>query len=314
MTVTDLANTAIQYKKEIKIMPYIALADTLKHMTPEPGIQFQKVLPNLTGAFELSNHDGAKNLQTGPTLGKRTLTTYVGDVLIEEKPEDLRSVIQGNALLGNNGNLDKHPLELQILALVAKNISKKLAVAIFQGERNGATLNSTNAVFDGFDHITSDEITATNISAGNGNYEEVDPITSSNALDILMSAWEGSEDELKAVPTKLFIPFATYHAYNRDFASTYGANPYNVQYKKTFLEGTDGLCELVPMTGKAGSSYMHLTTKENCRVGFDMMSDAESMIVRPCDNPWKVQFAMKMNFGVQFETLDKTCFKVFKFV
>ena len=60
----------------------------------------------------------------------------------------------------------------QVLSYLAAQLGKKLNMAIFGGVRNAAG-NTTADLFNGFDKITLDEITATNISAANGNYVQL---------------------------------------------------------------------------------------------------------------------------------------------
>ena len=43
------------------------------------------------------------------------------------------------------------------------------------------------------------------------------------------------------------------------------------------------------------------------------MSDAENVRIRPCDNPFTVQFVMELYFGVQIESLSKQVLNVGEF-
>jgi hypothetical protein len=306
MTVSALNQAAIKFRKELLMLPIIALESTLQHMTLRPGIQYQEIVNDLTADLELRPHDGSLNKQTGITAGERTLTTYVGDLVTEQKLEDIRQKLLGGQLLlaGKTKQTNKHPLEKQMIALIIKEVSKKLNLAIFNAVRN-ASGTTTATLFNGFDTLTATEIGLTTIAAGEGNFVDVDPITSSNAWDSLRAFYQAADQNLQSVPTKLFVPYAVYNAYNEDYLATFGAVPYNKEYKKTFLEGSGGLCEIVPLVGKASSNYIHLTEKSNMLVGVDQLSDKEFVKVREVDNPFVTQFVMKMVFGVQFESLAK---------
>ena len=56
-------------------------------------------------------------------------------------------------------------------------------------------------------NFTEKEITAGAISASEGNFIQLDEeITKDNATDILMSIYEGADDVLQGIPTKMFVP------------------------------------------------------------------------------------------------------------
>lgn len=100
-------------------------------------------------------------------------------------------------------------------------------------------------MFNGFDTITQKEITDGNISTAKGNYIEIEEITSQNAVDILKSVYRAASDELKNEETKLFIPRTVYDAYCDDYQLTVGAAPSQQGIDKTFVEGSQNMCELV---------------------------------------------------------------------
>ena len=306
MDVTALQNAANKYRKELLLLPIIALSESLAHMTLRPGIQYKEIVNDLSADLELRPHTGDLNKQTGISAGERVLETFVGDLVTEQKLEDLRAKLLGGQLLlvGGTKTPNKHPLEKQIIALVIKEVSKKLNSKLFNAVRN-ASGTTTATLFNGFDTITATEIAAAKIAAGNGNFMDVDPITDSNAFDSLLAFYQAADETLQNVPTKLFVPRAVYNSYNKDYLTTFGSVAYNREFKKTFLEGTDNMCELVPLIGKTGSDYIHLTKKSNMLIGVDQMSDSEFVKVREVDNPWVTQFVMKMVFGVQFESIAK---------
>ena len=129
-------------------------------------------------------------------------------------------------------------------------------------------------------------------------------IDDSNAVDILMSIYENADDNLQGVPTKMFIPYSVYRAYNKDYLGSFGNVAYNQQYKKTYLEGSDNLCELVPLVSKKGSEYIHLTTKQNMVYGYGDGMDSEKIAIEK-HHEFLLSFIATMFFGCQFETISK---------
>lgn len=93
--------------------------------------------------------------------------------------------------------------------------------------------------------------------------------------------------------------------YNEGYLLSHGATPYNTQYGQTAVEGSNGKLVFVPMTNKAGSKYIHITTKDNMLVGYDQMGDLENVMVKEYE-PFILTYIATMFFGVQFESLDKS--------
>ena len=74
------------------------------------------------------------------------------------------------------------------------------------------------------------------------------------------------------------------------------------------MEGSNGKLKFCPLYNKAGSKFMHVTTKANMLVGYDQMGDVENVMVKEFA-PFILSYIATMFFGVQFETIDKRRFK-----
>jgi len=142
------------------------------------------------------------------------------------------------------------------------------------------------------------------ISVAQGNLVELtEAITASNAVDKLKAIYRAAMDELKGETTKMFISKTVYDMYNDDYQASHGALPYNTAFKKTYLEASDDTCELVALSNKKTSPYIHLTTKGNMLVGVDQEGDTEKITVEK-HAAFVLQFVMAMFFGVQFESIS----------
>ena len=53
ITDEQLAKSAIRYRKELLMMPVLALGTTLKHMNQRPGVRGKEVVGELSGDIEL---------------------------------------------------------------------------------------------------------------------------------------------------------------------------------------------------------------------------------------------------------------------
>lgn len=299
----ELQKSAVTYRKELLVMPVIAAEATLQHMTPRPGVAGREVLGQLSGGIELGPYDPQRYDDDGLDIKPRTLETYLGSVI---KRFDLNSVAKTvyGSLTTQGEALTSLDLARQVLNYLSMQLGRNLNLHIWSAKRND-TGTKTKDLFDGFDTITQKEIAAGTIDTTEGNFMQLSQaIDESNATDILMSIYESADDILQGVPTKMFVPVSVYRAYNKDYLATFGNVVYNTQFKKTYLEGTDNLCELVPLVSKKGSPFIHLTTKSNMIYGYGDGLDREKIAIEK-HHEFLLSFVATMFFGCQFEAINK---------
>ena len=299
----ELQKSAVTYRKDLLVMPVIAAEATLQHMTPRPGVAGREVLGQLSGGIELGPYDPQRYDDDGLDIKPRTLETYLGSVI---KRFDLNSVAKTvyGSLTTQGEALTSLDLARQVLNYLSMQLGRNLNLHIWNAKRND-TGDKTADLFDGFDTITHKEIAAGTIDTTEGNFMQLSQaIDESNATDILMSIYESADDILQGVPTKMFVPVSVYRAYNKDYLASFGNVVYNTQFKKTYLEGTDNLCELVPLVSKKGSPYIHLTTKSNMIYGYGDGLDSEKIAIEK-HHEFLLSFVATMFFGCQFEAINK---------
>ena len=299
----ELQKSAVTYRKDLLVMPVIAAEATLQHMTPRPGVAGREVLGQLSGGIELGPYDPQRYDDDGLDIKPRTLETYLGSVI---KRFDLNSVAKTvyGSLTTQGEALTSLDLARQVLNYLSMQLGRNLNLHIWNAKRND-TGTKTKDLFDGFDTITQKEIAAGTIDTTEGNFMQLSQaIDETNATDILMSIYESADDILQGVPTKMFVPVSVYRAYNKDYLASFGNVVYNTQFKKTYLEGTDNLCELVPLVSKKGSPYIHLTTKSNMIYGYGDGLDSEKIAIEK-HHEFLLSFVATMFFGCQFEAINK---------
>lgn len=299
----ELQKSAVTYRKELLMMPVIAAEATLQHMTPRPGVAGREVLGQLSGGIELGPYDPKRYDDDGLDIKPRTLETYLGSVI---KRFDLNSVAKTvyGSLTTQGEALTSLDLARQVLNYLSMQLGRNLNLHIWNAKRND-TGDKTADLFDGFDTITQKEIAAGTIDTSEGNFMQLSQaIDENNATDILMSIYESADDILQGVPTKMFVPISIYRAYNKDYLASFGNVVYNKEFKKTYLEGTDNLCELVPLVSKKGSPFIHLTTKSNMIYGYGDGLDSEKIAIEK-HHEFLLSFVATMFFGCQFETINK---------
>ena len=299
----ELQKSAVTYRKDLLVMPVIAAEATLQHMTPRPGVAGREVLGQLSGGIELGPDDPKRYDDEGLDIKPRTLETFLGSVI---KRFDLNSVAKTvyGSLTTQGEALTSLDLARQVLNYLSMQLGRNLNLHIWSAKRND-TGTKTKDLFDGFDTITQKEIDAGTIGTTQGNFMQLpQAIDESNATDILMSIYESADDILQGVPTKMFVPVSVYRAYNKDYLASFGNVVYNTQFKKTYLEGTDNLCELVPLVSKKGSPFIHLTTKSNMIYGYGDGLDSEKIAIEK-HHEFLLSFVATMFFGCQFEAINK---------
>jgi hypothetical protein len=302
VTPQELADSAAKFRSDLLMMPIHALDTTLNHMSLRFGIRGKETVGQLGGNIQIGPYDPNREDNEPMTIKGRTLETFFGSVIKNFEPNSVAKSVYGDIALKGTG-LTSTKISTLVLGYLSKIVSKEINKVIWSASHNtaGAT---TAELFDGFDSITTAEITAGNITIAKGNYMTMAAaITSTNAVDSLKTIFQKSYDELQGEPCKMFISKSVYNLYCEDYQASNGALPYNTTYKKTFLEGSDDLCELVALPNKKGSPYIHLTTKGNLLIGVDQISDVEKIDVEK-HAAFVVQFVMAMFFGVQFETIS----------
>lgn len=298
---SDLAKSAQKFRKELLMMPVIALDASLQHMSLRTGIRYKETVGELTGNIQFGPYDATRVDNAAVSITPRELETFFGSVIKNFDPNSVVSSIYGSSITKGEG-LKTTDISRQVVAYLAAQLGVNLNKSLWSAVRN-ASGTTTASLFNGFDTITNTEITAGNISAVKKNFLQLtETITSSNAVEVLKTMFRGSSDELQGERVKMFLPKSIYNAYVDDYQATVGATPYNREFKKTFLEGSDDMCELVALPNKKDSQLIHLTPKSNMLIGVDQLGDKESISVEK-HAALTLQFVATMFFGCQFESL-----------
>ena len=295
---SDFQEAAIKYRKELLYLPIIGCNDTLQYMTARPGIRYKERVGNITGDAQFAPYNPARSKDFDLHLSFREIETYFGSVVAKFEPNSAISTLLGTGATKGDGQMST-PTAKHVLSLIAKSLSEHLNDAIWNGVRN-ASGDTTKDLFNGFDTITQNEITAGAISAENGNYMKLpEAITTSNAVDVAKEILFSLDPRLRSQDLYLYCSQDFVDKYNEAYQLTHGGLQYNTQYGQQAVEGSNGKLKFVPLYNKADSKFMHVTTKSNMLVGFDQMSDLESIMVKEYA-PFVLSYVATMFFGVQF--------------
>ena len=299
----DLAKTAIKYRKTFLMMAVIGLGETRQHMTVRPGIRYKEVVGELTGGIEIGPYSETREDNSDLNVAKRELETFFGSVVRNFSPNAIYQSLWGSSVTKGEGLKDTE-ITKQVVGYLMKKLSESLNKNIWGAVRK-ADGDKTSDLFNGFDTIATTEIAGGGLSTAKKNlFEFGETIDKNNAVDLLKTFYRSADDILKDEKTKLYIPHSIYDAYVDDYQATVGATPYNREFEKTFLEGSNNRCQLVPLSNKAGSPYIQLSTQSNMLIGVDQESDLEKILIEK-HAAFVLQFIVTMFFGCQYESISK---------
>lgn len=308
-TLQEYQEAAHKYRPELLRLPIIGIDDTLKFMTPRPGIRYKESVGAVSGTAQFAPYKPSRSTDFNLNMDFRTLETFFGSVHAKFEPNSAVSTLMGAIAAQTKGDAQmKAPTAKEVLALIAKSTSENLNNAIWKGKRN-PTGDTSMDLFDGFDTITEKEIKDGNLSADKGNYMKLtEAITSENAVDVAKMILFSLDPRLRAQDLIMYCSQDFADKYNEAYQATHGGLVYIGQYSQTTVEGSNGKLHIVPLFNKMDSKFIHICPKTNMLVGYDQMSDAESVMVKEYE-PFILSYIATMFFGVQFESIDKRRFK-----
>lgn len=297
-----LAKSAAKYRREILMMPVFALGEFLQHVSLRTGIRYSETVGEMSGSMELGPYSETRIDDDDVNIVGRTLYTYFGSVVKKFSPNKVYQSIYGSAITKGEG-LKNVDITREVLNFLGKKVGNSLYWNMWNAVRNDNGTR-TRDLFNGFDTITSQEITDGNISVAKKNLLPLtEDIDATNAVDVLKTIWRSADPILKREKCKLFVPPSVLDAYNDDYKATTGSIAYNTKFNQTFVEGSENKCEIVAIDNKAGSKYLHLTTKQNMLVGVNQTGEEETVAVEKHE-AFVLQFIMTAFFGCQFESIS----------
>lgn len=312
-TLQEFQEAATKWRSDLLMLPIIGIQETLKYMTSRPGIRYKENVGALSGDAQFGPYKPSRSTDFNLNVDYRTLETFMGSVVAKFEPNSAVSTLLGQVGATKGDGQIKAPTALHVLALIARGLSEHLNEAIWTGKRNAAG-DTTMDLFDGFDTITTKEVTSGAIAAEEGNYMKLDEeITSANAVDIAKEILFSLDPRLRAQDLYMFCTQDFADKYNEGYLLSHGGINYNTQYSQTTVEGSNGRLHIIPMYNKIGSKFIHICPKSNMLIGYDQMGDVESVMVKEYE-PFILSYIATMFFGCQFESIDKRRFKVVELV
>lgn len=281
----------------------VQLEDALSYMTVIPGVEDVVPLVGLTVGDPLQpgNRGTWAPKADIADFDDRQLSVKNIEIAADIKEAQIESIwrthlakIHGSA---RNGKYDVPFEDLIVQKLAEAAVDSLRKKAIFKGVINAAGTTGTD-LFDGFLHMIADEITATNLTPVG---TAATAPTATNAVDLVEAMVADVDSKFWNEDFVLVVDPKVARFYAQDYRSSFGALPYNTEFKKTFVEGT--MIEIVPEIGMAGSNRMIITRRGNLALGFDALENINDLFVQ--QNRFDIEMGAKMKAGVQIARLDE---------
>jgi hypothetical protein len=304
ITPEELNKSFHQFRQDLIVMPIYGLEKALPYVTIRPGVRYKETVGELEADMELAPFDYKAHDDKDVTINGRTLETFLGNAVKGFDPISVVQSIYGSEIVQGDG-LKNVPITKKVWTRLMGKLSQHLYDQLFIAKRveGGKT---TATLFNGFCTIADAEITSNTISTANGNYHELaSAITSVNALDSVNEVFDSMDEHLKDDNTMMLMSPNTKLFYERDYQSTHGALPYNQEFKKTFVEGSDNKCQMVGLSCIPTGTII-VTTKSNLLVGIATSGPNVSFECKPSlTSHFLIDFVASMFFGTQFESINR---------
>lgn len=303
ITRDDMRESAQHIRKELQQIPFLTLRDkTAGYITIMPGIRNQLTLPELDGDAELAPYSTKNREDANYQIGGRTVVVYPGNCSYDFDPMPLFHSIWGESI-AMGLNISKGQICRKLVTLFAARIGMHLNDVVFHGGVRNKTGKKTKDLFDSFETIILREMQEGTISAARGNYIKLGAINSTNAEEKLKAFWRAADKMLKGLKCYMYMSPDIYMDYCDDYQARHGALPYNKEFEKRTLEGSNGKCEFAVLDN-VGGRFLFITIKQNLIMGTDIMYQQNAPFIGSYD-PWNVTFAYAGVYGEEFRSIRK---------
>jgi hypothetical protein len=303
----SLADALVQsnhrFRKECMLIVMAAVEEVTKHMRVINNLKGKETESTIVPQAKFRPYHSEKIVSGTAGITARTLETFAQEILEEFDPENLYTTIFGTPVDAEKIDL---PIVRRLLTEEMNNASRGLCDLIFKGVRNAEGTGALDG-FDGFDTIIAKETVASNIALAAGNFTNLGEVDSTNIGDAWKRMYRKIDEKLRGGDAKKLVLVCTpteYDLYKNWYAQRFGAGNFPGTPEQTYLDGTANKVQILPLVGTEGMNHCFITTNENMKVGFDVMSKSTKFSVRIPDNPHMVQMYAKIYMGVEFANIN----------
>ena len=301
ITPEELKKSAHEFRRMLLSVPAFALKDLLPYITVRGNVNYKQTTGQISNSAQFGPYDPKRKGNTTKIDG-RTLESLLASVIAEFDHDGVFQSIYHSFPVPGEG-LKNTAIAKAVLTAMMQSMSEGLHDHVFNAKRkdDGTT---TVDLFNGFDTIANTEITAGNISTAKGNLFNFGAVVdNNNALEAAKEFYRSADPKLKTVKTYMYVPVDFLEAYEDDYQQSVGATPYNKSFEKTFLEGSRGLCEILPLYSKAGSDILQLTTKNNMILGSGSGGHPDEKVDVDRFSPFMLTMSAAIVVGAQYDSI-----------
>lgn len=324
--ISTLAETAIKRQKDLKMLPYLVLSQTLgiHGINLYNGIQNKDVLTDFQRKSGIMKpYDSSVAISHGD-VGKTQemiLAVEKAYASVKDNIQNYKNVAVGpDVLLGKNKS-KAHPWQKTMLWAIVTTFGEDVLDALYPAVRDTADQTPQGA-FDGYDTKIDAFITATLISEANKNLvntfdvvytDFVAPVDldDTEVADRLLAFYRAAHPSLKSTNTLLKVPAHIADWYDDAYHNKYKHKPILDEFGRTNLHGTGNKCKIVRSNHMGTGSRIILTVPGNFDFGMDSNSDAEFVQVRnPYIDPNLIQFWIQGDYGTRIRSIHPKMFQI----
>lgn len=303
ITPDTLNKSFVKYRQDLLMMPVYGLQRLLPYVQLRLGVRYKEVVGQLDGDMQLGPYDPKRRDDKDVKIAGRELETFLGSAVKAFDPNSVVQSIYGSDIVQGEG-LKGVPITKAVAAYLMGKLGEHLYDSVFTAKRDAAG-TTTADLYNGFKTIADAEIADGNIAAAKGNFLSIDAITEANAEDMFNNVFDAMDDKLKDQQTYMFVSPSNKMLYQRSYQQNHGSLPYNNQFVKTYIEGSDNRCEIVGLSC-VPKDFVMVSTRQNLLLGTATSGEGVTFgVEKSLGSHFWLDFVATMFFGVQFESISK---------
>jgi len=280
------------------------LSDTTDYFVQNASGETPIMKVRKSGSF-LQPSDGSSdwNPLGGIASSVRKLHPKYGKLDMEEDVQKLRDTFL-DEYRGKLSDQAEPDLMTFIVDFLKKGIAEEIGLGMWQGLGHdmAATTNHHLYIAKGFLKIIVDEITAGEISAGNGNLIATGAITEANILDKVKAMYAAVPAKYKAGPLDLFLSPTLKFWYEEAYKLAFGTVVYTAGYNQP--KTPYGNITIKDKWQMGDSERMIMSTPKNLCIGVRDMLTNQTINVKDY-KPRAVSVWADIAYDVNFAALDE---------
>lgn len=302
ITLQSLQTSFRTDRRELATMPLFSMSEILPYVTLITGLRHKLSVSELVGDMQIGNYSKTRRDDNDFTIDSRELEVFFGSAIKGIDPNSIYQSIWGSSITKGEG-LKNVPIVKAVAVYLMGKLGEHLFDSIWTA-RHVADGSTTDTLFDGFKTIIDAEITAGNMSVQKKSLFNLSSLSVANAEDQFKDFYWSSHEKLRRQNVNLICSPNAAHFYDESYQDNHGALPYNQQYTKRTIEGSNGKCTIVPLAN-VPDNFLCLTTKENLLIGTNISSEWDSFNVeKSLSSHFLIDFVATMFFGTQLRSIN----------